>query len=1012
MIAKPPFVGVARRRLGSLGRGLLVSTTVLTPAALLLAAPAQADDYVWVGGSGAGYTTPANWNLNTAFPGNLAADTATFGNTAGASETVTLAGPATLTGWTFNTTAATSYTVDGGQAVTLSGGILNTSTGGTHTIANAIAGTGGIVQNGAGSILVLSGANTYTGATTVSAGTLRTGATNVLSSSSALNIAAGATLDLGTGFSSLQTVASLAGAGTVNFGSASQLTFGGDNTSTSFSGDFSGGNAALFKQGTGTFTFNGTASSGRGSFSLEGGTLAMTGFGSLAGLNMFITNGAVLDISARVGGVSIASLISAAGTAVHLGSRTLTVERFDFTFSSHAHGVIDGTGGLTVGQNFTLNLYADNTFTGPTTLTTAASAINVRAANAISASSEVNLAASGATLNIGAAPADVSIRALRGVAGSIVTVFNNNLVITNAASDFAGIIKPAFGVVTGGLILNGGHQTLSGINTYLGATTVNAGTLSVNGSTATSSLTTVNAGGTLGGNGTVGNTAISGGALAPGNSIGVLTVNGNLSFTAASSYMVEVSPSNADRTNVTGTATLGGATVNTSFAPGSYVARQYTILNATGGLGGSTFGTLANSNLPSSVTSNLSYDANNVYLNLALNFAVPGGLGGNQANVGNALTNFFDSTGGIPLAFAALTPAGLSQVSGETAVGSQQTTIDAMTQFMGVMTDPFLGGRGDTSATPGASQFTEASMDRGPGREAYAMITKAGAPPIAFIPRWSVWAAGYGGSQTTDGNGVLGTSTATSRIYGTAVGADYRFSPNTLAGFALAGGGTNFSVNGFGSGRSDLFQAGAFLRHTVGPAYLSAALAYGWQDVTTDRTVTVAGVDRLRAQFNANAFSGRAEAGYRFATALVGLTPYAAGQFTTFELPAYAESVVSGANTFALAYGSRTVKASRSELGLRTDKSFAMRDAVLTLRGRAAWAHDFNTDRNLAATFQTLPGASFVVNGAAQSADKALTTASAEVKWMSGFSLAATFEGEFGSNVNSYAGKGVARYNW
>jgi uncharacterized protein with beta-barrel porin domain len=78
-------------------------------------------------------------------------------------------------------------------------------------------------------------------------------------------------------------------------------------------------------------------------------------------------------------------------------------------------------------------------------------------------------------------------------------------------------------------------------------------------------------------------------------------------------------------------------------------------------------------------------------------------------------------------------------------------------------------------------------------------------------------------------------------IYGTAVGADYRLSPDTLAGFALAGGGTNFSVNGAGYGRSDLFQAGAFIRHNLGAAYLSGALAYGWQDVTTDRTLTVSG---------------------------------------------------------------------------------------------------------------------------------------------------------------------------
>jgi len=248
---------------------------------------------------------------------------------------------------------------------------------------------------------------------------------------------------------------------------------------------------------------------------------------------------------------------------------------------------------------------------------------------------------------------------------------------------------------------------------------------------------------------------------------------------------------------------------------------------------------------------------------------------------------------------------------------------------------------------------------------------------------------------------------------GGVVGADYRFSPFTLAGFALAGGGTNFSIaNGLGSGRSDLFQAGAFVRHTVGPAYLSAALAYGWQDITTDRTVTIAGVDQLRAKFNANAFSGRVEGGYRFVTPWMGITPYAAGQFTTFDLPAYAEQALTGANTFALGYAAKDVTASRSELGLRTDNSWAMQNAILTLRGRFAWAHDFNTDRNIAATFQTLPGASFVVNGAAQAHDAALTTASAEVKWLNGWSTAATFEGEFSNVTRSYAGKGVVRYSW
>jgi uncharacterized protein with beta-barrel porin domain len=281
-----------------------------------------------------------------------------------------------------------------------------------------------------------------------------------------------------------------------------------------------------------------------------------------------------------------------------------------------------------------------------------------------------------------------------------------------------------------------------------------------------------------------------------------------------------------------------------------------------------------------------------------------------------------------------------------------------------------------------------------------------------FDPHWSVWAAAFGGSQTTDGSAGLGSNSATSRVFGMAAGADYLLSPRTVAGFALAGGGSSFSVANGGTGRSDLFQAGAFVRHAVGSAYVSGALAYGWQDVTTDRTVTIAGVDQLRARFNANAYSGRVEGGYRFITPWMGVTPYAAGQFTTFDLPAYAEQVISGANTFALAYGAKSVTASRSELGIRTDKSYAIQNAILTLRGRFAWAHDFNTDRSIGATFQALPGASFVVNGAAQAHDAALATASAEMKWRNGWSAAATFEGEFSDVTRSYAGKGVVRYAW
>jgi len=570
------------------------------------------------------------------------------------------------------------------------------------------------------------------------------------------------------------------------------------------------------------------------------------------------------------------------------------------------------------------------------------------------------------------------------------------------------------------LNVQGGIWTVTDTQSYQNGATVGSGaTLLVNG--ALTNAVTVNTGGTLGGNGSVGNLLINGGTLSPGNSIGTLSVQGSLTFTAASTYLVEVSAAAADRTNVTGAAALGGATVNAAFT-GSTFQKQYTILNAAGGVSGSFAGPV-NSNLPSNFTSSLSYDANNVYLNLTLNFAAASGLNVNQAAVGNAIANSFASTGSIPMAFGALSPAGLTQASGELGAGSQQTTFDAMNMFLGVMTDPFTEGRGGMPAGGGAPEYADEAnayastrMSRATSeRDAYAAIYRKAPPPQqTFEQRWSVWAAGFGGGQSTDGSAALGSNSTTSRIFGVVVGADYWFSPNTVAGFAVAGGGTNFTVaNSLGGGRSDLFQAGAFIRHSFGPAYLSGALAYGWQDITTDRTVTITSIDRLRAQFNTNAVSGRIEGGYRFVTPWqVAFTPYAAGQFTAFDLPSYAEQVVSGSGAFALSYAGKTVTAARSELGLRSERSIALQDGILSLRGRLAWAHDFDTDRSVAATFQTLPGASFVVNGAAQASDSVLTTASAAMNWTSGWSTTLTFEGEFSNVTSSYGGKGVVRYAW
>jgi uncharacterized protein with beta-barrel porin domain len=84
---------------------------------------------------------------------------------------------------------------------------------------------------------------------------------------------------------------------------------------------------------------------------------------------------------------------------------------------------------------------------------------------------------------------------------------------------------------------------------------------------------------------------------------------------------------------------------------------------------------------------------------------------------------------------------------------------------------------------------------------------------------------------------------------------------------------------------------------------------------------------------------------------------------------------------------------------------------VLALRGRLAWAHDWVSDPSLMPAFQSLPGASFTVNGATPSHDSALTSVGAELRFANRISLLAKFDGEFAAHASAYAGTGTIRYS-
>jgi uncharacterized protein with beta-barrel porin domain len=578
----------------------------------------------------------------------------------------------------------------------------------------------------------------------------------------------------------------------------------------------------------------------------------------------------------------------------------------------------------------------------------------------------------------------------------------------------------------------------------------------------------------------VGSTVVNaGGFLAPGNSPGTITIAGSLALQSGAFYVVQVNPTTASTTNVSGTASLAG-TVGAIFAPGTYLSRSYTILTAASGVTG-TFDASAVRGLPANFQPSVSYTSNTVVLTLTAHLVpgpipptptppspagptppfpvgpstpitilkpstplppVPGlpalpdqpstpaqpstpplpNFTTNQLNAGLAIDNFFNSGGALPPAFVSLygltgsnLTNALDQLSGEAATGAQRVAFQLTDQFLNVMLDPFVDGR---SGVGGADH---PALGFAPEREAmpsdialaYAKVFKeAPAPAPVYEPRWTAWGGAYGGANRTSGDlAVTGSHDLSARTAGFTSGLDYRVTPDTVVGFALAGGGTGWSLaNNLGSGKSDAFQAGVYGATKYGPAYLAAAFAFTNHWVSTDRAAVA---DHLFADFNAQSYGGRLESGYRFGMPYGGITPYAAIQAQSFHTPGYTET--DGiANGFALAFGSRNATDIRSELGARFDRVLAVySNAVLALRARVAWAHDRVSDPTLLPGFEALPAAgSFIVNGATPAKNSALTSAGAEFRLANGVTLLAKFDGEFARQSSTYAGTGTVRYTW
>jgi uncharacterized protein with beta-barrel porin domain len=564
------------------------------------------------------------------------------------------------------------------------------------------------------------------------------------------------------------------------------------------------------------------------------------------------------------------------------------------------------------------------------------------------------------------------------------TITNNGTWATLGTSTFA----------TNSTVDNGGSIIVSGVATFSGlATLANSGTISL--ISASSQLTT----------------------------------SGNVSFAPGSSFGIMLSPTSVAKMIVGGSATLAGnVTVIVTPQVGHYNATVYQIVTTTGGVTGQFSQLAINGSFHGAMSLDYTTNPGSVDLDVtagAILFAPPAGATQNL-HVFNGLNNAILNGDTLPPGFANLANLSgpsflnvLTVLSGEEATGAQKSATQLMDDFLALIFDFSLNGRG--SSVGGAIPFAAEAADNLPPDVALAYASVLKAPPRAPLPYlggWSAWGSGFGGYSTARGDPVVGSAHVAARDFGFAAGMDYRADVDTLYGFALAGAGTNWGLaDGLGGGRSDAFQAAIYGRRQLGNGYVAGALAFADHWFTTNRTA-LAG-DQLTANFSGQSYAARLEAGYRFAMpfagassrAVIGVTPYAALQTQLFRTPAYSETDITGGG-FGLSYDAMSATDTRSELGARFDNLQIVGDMPLILRGRLAWAHDWVDNPALTAAFQALPGSAFTVNGAPLPKDSALTSASAELKINASWSAGLKFDGEFASGAQTYAGTGTLRYAW
>lgn len=482
------------------------------------------------------------------------------------------------------------------------------------------------------------------------------------------------------------------------------------------------------------------------------------------------------------------------------------------------------------------------------------------------------------------------------------------------------------------LLTGGGAVALTGDSSgFVGTTALSDMTLVVNKALGGSLF--ILDGGRLDGTGTVGATTVaSGGTLAPGNSTGTLTVDGDLSFAAGSRYEADVNPqgTNSDLLHVTGNATLNGGAVAHIGATGEYELRSaYTIISADGSLSG-TFDDVTSDFAFLNPDLFYDYGAGTVDLELVRNdrdFASVA-LTSNQIATAQGIESIgFDAGHAVYDAVAQLADddrlirASFDALSGEIH-GSAMTTLIEDSRFVRSAANDRL-----RAAFGGTGAIILPALAYGVG-EVAAPVAPDHAGPV-------LWSHGFGSWGSTDSNGnaaSLDRSTG-----GLLIGADTSIGDwrmGLLAGYSQSSFDAKDRAS---SGSSTNYHLGLYSGTGWGALGLRTGAAYTWHNIDTRRSVAIPGLtDSLSSDYSAGTFQAFGELAYGLELDFgTRLEPFANLAHVNLHRGGFAER----GGAAALSGTSETIGITYTTLGLRGEHNVTLGTMDTTLKGTLGWRH-------------------------------------------------------------------------